>query len=158
MLEKNKLSLSYTTVEDIRDSNINQDISPYGVIEVRKVVNKYDYHVATGNKLGLSKEWAVRLQGSFVYDDITGRIITASPGRMTLYKASWGAMFTPYIDDVSTSSPVINSSKTQVSFSGSYRMMGEFLVDIKGFPIGTTESYGFYQIYFTATPSSPTDM
>lgn len=185
LLEENKLSLSYTTIEDSVDQGIkpsemievtNGEFLPIprervnrqkyptmqfktdGILEVTKVVTKYDYHIATGNKLNIAKEFAVKLQGTFVYDDIGGKIIRASYPRMSLYYAPWGSMFTPFISNVSTSFPIINSTATAVTFKGSYEMMGTFTAFIKGFPIGTTESYGSYQINFTATPSSPSNM
>lgn len=101
-----------------------------------------------GNSSGYRKEWTVRLSGSVSYNMRTKRITSASTPTITLQSASWGALWSPYISNVSTGRSI---SSSRVYFWGAYTMMGSLALHTY---VPTLQyNFGSYSEGFYAYPS-----
>lgn len=124
--------------EHVKDTNANTRADT-----ISKSVTDYFVHQGTSNVGGFTKEWAIRLAGSFWYDRATGEIKSANSPNLSIYHASFGASFTPWIDNVRTSSS-INTGTNTVTFVGTHTMHATLSASIGSLPIGFNMSFGTY--------------
>lgn len=101
-----------------------------------------------GNSYGYRKDWTIRLSGSVSYNMRTKRITSASTPTITLQSASWGALWSPYISNVSTGRSI---SSSKVYFWGSYTMMGSLALHT--YMPTLQYNFGSYSEGFYAYPS-----
>lgn len=101
-----------------------------------------------GNSYGYRKDWTVRLSGSVSYNMRTKRITSASTPTITLQSASWGALWSPYISNVSTGRSI---SSSKVYFWGAYTMMGSLALHT--YMPTLQYNFGSYSEGFYAYPS-----
>ena len=101
-----------------------------------------------GNSCGYRKDWTVRLSGSVSYNMRTKRITSASTPTITLQSASWGALWSPYISNVSTGRSI---SSSKVYFWGAYTMMGSLALHT--YMPTLQYNFGSYSEGFYAYPS-----
>ena len=101
-----------------------------------------------GNSYGYRKDWTVQLSGSVSYNMRTKRITSASTPTITLQSASWGALWSPYISNVSTGRSI---SSSKVYFWGAYTMMGSLALHT--YMPTLQYNFGSYSEGFYAYPS-----
>lgn len=128
------------------DDGVQISYAEYGpetrATESRSVTYQFpDY--STDSTGRFSKEWIVCMQCYITWDANTYRITNYNTPIIYLSTASWGTGWSPYITNVYTNTPVVNSNRTAVTFSGGYTMMGSYSHYL---PWGTTFNFGSHYI------------
>lgn len=113
---ENDYSLKYT--EEFQEEVHTRDVQPRAFL--RKTVSDVYYVIETASNAGYTKEWLMRLTGTFTYNANTFEVTNASAPTLSIEVASFGALFSPYITNVSTNYQI---SKYSVTFTGTYKMM-----------------------------------
>lgn len=101
-----------------------------------------------GSASGYTKEWTVRLTGTVTYNTNTHVITSASSPTLSIEWASWGALWSPWLNNVSTSSTI---SSSYVTFRGTYTMMGSLSSPL--YLPSQTYNFGTYTESFSAYPA-----
>lgn len=137
--------------EYIDNTEINKDIS--GNNDLSFVLGKNDsrefYHIATDTTGRFTKEWVVTLSGSYLYDTILRRSYGVQGPTVNLTTANFGASFSPYMENITTSDSTSNSV---VTFSANYTMMADLSIPIGDIPIGVSFDFGSYNDTFQSFP------
>jgi hypothetical protein len=115
-----------------------------------KSVSRQFYHMATDTKNKFTKEWVVTLYGSYSYNIKTNKITAANSPTIALTTASWGALWSPRLDNISTSN---NYSGSTVNFSAKYTMRGTLGVSVGNLPINFDYNFGRYTDKFSTGPN-----
>ncbi|MDD7280654.1 MAG: hypothetical protein PUH10_01445 [Erysipelotrichaceae bacterium] len=108
-----------------------------------KSVTYQHYKAATDTTGKFTKEWIVNMQCYITWDANKYKITSYNTPILYLSTASWGTNWSPYITNVSTDAPVVNSDRTAVTFSAGYTMKGSYSY-FNG--ISETYSFGSYRI------------
>lgn len=115
LIYENNYSLKYT--EESEQEVQTRDIQPRAFL--RKTVSDVYYVLGHASEAGYSKEWQMKLTGTFTYNANTFEVTNASAPILSIDYASFGALFSPYITNVSTNYQI---SKYSVTFTGTYKM------------------------------------
>lgn len=103
------------------------------------------YKAATDSTGTFTKEWLISLQCYITWDGNTYRITSVNTPLLYISNASWGTNWSPYLTNVGTNYS-INASRTAVTFSGNYTMMGRYSITT-----GISRTYNFGSYYVTQT-------
>ncbi|WP_144032207.1 hypothetical protein [Amphibacillus jilinensis] len=134
---QNNWIIGYSETENLTKKN---DFSVMNDIRSRSVsYNFYGYGTNSTTTNSFPKEWVVTLSGTFSYNINTYRITSAPEPNLTIRTANWGASFSPFLENVSTSSSISGST---VNHSASYKMGGTLALPIGSIPIGHPLDYG----------------
>ncbi|MGY3716830.1 hypothetical protein ACWE42_15040 [Sutcliffiella cohnii] len=131
LIKEDGLEVSFAEMEELYDDDMI--FTTMSNIRSRSVSQQF-YNLATSNR-NHSAEWVVTVYGTFSYDANTYRVTHTNNPSISLTVASFGALFSPYMTSVSTSSSYSGSTAT---FRASYTMMAEQGVR----PVAVTHNYG----------------
>jgi hypothetical protein len=145
LLRNEDIDFAYTVDKTIGITEKTDLKVPYQEIEVTRSYLKF--HEADDSTGRFHKEWQVKIEGSFVYENLENQILTAENLGISLTVADWGVLFIPKMSNNVTYPPVINGSS--VYFSAKHTMLGDYVFN--SILLGTYD-FGTYTDGFTATP------
>lgn len=117
-------------------------------VDEMKNVTDSKYIIATDTKGKYRKEWRTRLVGTIYMDGNTGLIKRTSSPTLSLEWGNFGAMFSPYINSVTTSS---SHTQSYATFRANYHMYATLGVSIGDLPIGYTLDFNSHLHEFRAS-------
>ncbi|MDF0729007.1 hypothetical protein PY093_20575 [Cytobacillus sp. S13-E01] len=136
LIKDNDLSVSLIKIDNLNIESISDIRS--------KTVSKEYYEYATSDR-GYSGEWIVNVTGNYSYNASTYAVTYASTPSISLTATNFGASFSPYMDNVNTSSSYSGSTAT---FTATYTMRA--VQGIK--PITVDHYYGSFAASFQDHP------
>lgn len=97
IIENKNLEISYRVIES------EEQIGSGARAITTQKASDYFYHIGYDSTGTFRKEWVTKISGSYNCNLATGTITSVSSPTLSLYSASFGSAFSPYLDDVSTS-------------------------------------------------------
>ena len=135
-IQQNECSLRYQVIEE-SDDNTRDTIKA-------RTVYEYFYECVTCTDGTYTKEWDAELRGTYSYNVNTNKITSTKSPTLSLRVAEFGAMWSAYMNNVSTS---YSLSSNSVTYSGKYHMYGT-LSPITG--VSLTKDFKSHSVSFTS--------
>ncbi len=116
LLVKNNLILSW----------FEENSSPFSTTIAKNSSRIIPTIKTSTNYPDITKEWAVKISGTFYFDRNTKKVVSVGKPICSLFTSvNFGSTFKPYITNVTTKSYKLNDYS--VNYSASYTMVAEFL-------------------------------
>lgn len=150
MIGNENLSISTTKREVIPSQLLGTRAVALGTIRGDNVSKIFYHNEYDKSKGKYKKEWETQVSGSFSYDDQTFQITSVGTPKISIFAHGFGAGWSPYLAEVSTSS---SKSGMTATFKASYNMRASTSIPLLDYPLIRDWDWGNYTDSFTAGPS-----